>query len=477
MKVVLTNPPRRKGQRYRAFYPSLGLLYLASYAETYTQIRNLEINYIEGSAYDLDEFVKIISKINPDVVGFTFTTPTSPYAYEAINYIKRIFPDILVVCGGPHATAMPFDVLKNSKTDICVIGEGEVTFLELLEAYAKHRKFHDINGIAFRKNDEIIITPSRSLISNLDSIPFPAWSKVDLKKYSGYLLKKSWPDACIMSTRGCPFNCVFCSNPVWKYNMPWFRMRSPENVVKEVEFLGSYGVKEIFDYADEFNADIKWAIKVAEAISKSKNDISFKLQLRADRITEKLVQAISKMNCWLAHVGIESGCQATLNGINKQISLQQVVKGLQLLKKYGIKTQGFFMILNVWEENGQLRFESPEMCRPTLKFVRKLISEELIDNLSWSITTPLPGSRLYDICLRHNLIDDHMDFSCFDTERLVMNLPGVRANDVAKIKFQGMFLQVYCSILHGNVNLRNGLILLDKIKTMLKYGFESLFFK
>jgi len=477
MKVVLTNPPRRKGQRYRAFYPSLGLLYLASYAETYTQIRNLEINYVEGSAYDLDEFAKIISKINPDVVGFTFTTPTSSYAYEATNYIKRIFPDILVVCGGPHATAMPIDVLKNSKTDVCVIGEGEATFLELLETYAKGRKFSNVNGIAFlnKNNNEVVITPNRSLISNLDSIPFPAWSKVDLKKYPGYLLKKSWPDACIMSTRGCPFNCVFCSNPVWKYNKPWFRMRSPENIAKEVEFLSSYGVKEIFDYADEFNADIKWAIKVAEAISKLKSDISFKLQLRADRITENLVQALSKMNCWLAHVGIESGCQATLNGINKQISLQHVVKGLRLLKKYGIKTQGFFMIFNVWEENGQLRFEGPEMCRHTLRFVRKLISEGLIDNLSWSITTPLPGSRLFDICLRHNLIDDHVDFSYFDTERLVMNLPGIRASEVARIKFQGMLSQLYCSIIHGNINLRSVPVLIQKLKTMLEYGLESLF--
>lgn len=475
MKVVLTNPPQLPKNGYRAFYPSLGLLYLASFAEKNSQVKNLEITYLEGSAYNLNEFINKLSKMSPDVIGFTFTTPISMHAYAAIHRAKSEFPDTLIVCGGPHTTAMPFDVLRRSKADVCVIGEGEVTFTKLLDAYANKIDFSQVEGIVFRRNGKFLSTPPRGLINDLNSIPFPAWEKIQLKSYPGYILKKAWPDICITSTRGCPYNCVFCSNPVWKHSKPWIRMRSPENVAKEVEFLSSIGVREIFDYADEFNANIDWAIKVANRISKLNTDMVFKLQLRADKISESFARAISKMGCWLAHVGIESGNQIVLDGIKKNISLRQVVKGLRLLKKYDIKTQGFFMIFNVWEKNGRILFETPEMCENTLRFVRQLISERLIDNISWSITTPLPGSELFNICSRHRLFKEGITFSDLDTEKAIIKLPEIRERDISKIKFKGMLIQLYCSLLHGNVNFKNSLILAQKLKTLVKYGLESLF--
>lgn len=477
MRVVLTNPPQPKRSYYRAFYPSLGLLYLASYVERYSDLRNLEVIYLEGSDYDLDGYFKKISKINPDIIGLTFVTSNSPIAYTTINRIKKEFEQVPVICGGPHATAMPVDVLEKSRADVCVIGEGEVTFLKLLEAYATKGNLSNIEGLGIRKDKKIFLTPSRSLIKDLDSIPFPAWDKIELKNYSGYMLKRSWPDVCIMSTRGCPYNCNFCSNSVWKHSKPWIRMRSPENIVKEIDFLIDRGAKEIFDYADEFNANPNWAIKVAEKIAKRNSDTLFKLQLRADKITEKLANSLSKMGCWLAHVGIESGNQEVLDGIDKKISLKQIVRGLRLLKKHDIKTQGFFMIFNVWEENGQLRFENPQMCEKTLRFARELISAGLLDNISWSITTPLPGSELYDLCLRHNLIDEKISFSEFDTEKLVMKMPDVGQRDVAKIKFKGMCLQLYCSVFHGDVNLKTRSVLTRKLRTFIDYGLQYLFSK
>jgi len=477
MKVVLTNPPQPKKGYYRIFYPNLGLLYLASYVEAYSKLNNVDIIYLEGGAYHLAGFLDKISRIDPDIIGLSVSTLNSPISYATINSIKKEFRHIKVICGGPHPTAMPTDVLKKSRADACVIGEGEETFLKLLKAYATKKSLSNMEGIAVRRNGKILLTPSRNLIRDLDSIPFPAWDKIELKNYPGYMIKRAWPDVCSISTRGCPYNCTFCSNPVWKHCKPWIRMRSPENIAKEVEFLIDRGAKEIYDYADEFNVNLDWAIRVAEKISQLDSDILFKIQLRADKITERLTKSLNKMGCWLAHVGIESGNQEVLDGINKRISLKQVVKGLRLLKKYDIKTMGFFMTFNIWEKNGQLMYENPQMCEKTLKFARKLVSEGLLQNISWSIATPWPGSQLYSICLRHDLIDEKISFSEFDTEKMVTRLPNVMKRDVSKIKFKGMCLQLYCSMLHGGINLRNRSVLTRKLRTLVDYGLKYVFSK
>jgi len=477
MKVVLTSPPQPQKGYYRIFYPNLGLLYLASYVEAYSKLNNIDIIYLEGGAYDIAGFLDKISQIDPDIIGLSVSTLNSPISYAVTNLIKKEFKHVQIICGGPHPTAMPTEVLEKSRADACVIGEGEVTFLKLLETYATKGSLSHVEGIAVRRNGKILLTPCRNLIRNMDLIPFPAWNKIELKNYSGYMIKRAWPDVCSISTRGCPYNCTFCSNPVWKHSKPWIRMRSPENIAKEVEFLINCGAKEIYDYADEFNANLDWAIRVAEKISQLDSDILFKLQLRADKITERFAKSLKKMGCWLVHIGIESGSQEVLDGINKKISLEQVVKGLRLLKKYDIKTIGFFMTFNIWEKNGQLMYENPQTCKKTLKFARKLVSEGLLHNISWSIATPWPGSELYRICLRHKLIDEKISFSEFDTEKMVTLLPSVTKRDVSKIKFKGMCLQVYCSMLHGDINLRSYSVLTRKLKTFVDYGLKSLFYK
>ncbi len=474
MKVVLTNPPHPEKGYYRAYYPSLGLLYLASYLEKHYAIGNLSVDYIEGSAYDPKGFLDRISRLNPDVIGLTFATSTSSMAYSMINLLKERLPNSLIVCGGPHVTALPADVLQRSKSDVCVIGEGEVTFLKLVEAYERKTLISNIDGIAVRQGRQVVQSSVRPLIADLDSIPFPAWEKINIRNYQGYMWQREWPDMCYMSTRGCPFNCVFCANPVWKVTKPWIRMRSPENIAKEVNYLANLGVKELYDYADEFNASEAWANKVAEKIANLHQDLIFKTQLRADRITEKLASSLSKMGCWMAHVGIESGNQEVMDGINKELSINQVVKGLKLLKKYDIKTLGFFMIFNVWEDNGLLKFETPQMCEKTLRFARQLLSAGLLDYISWSMATPVPGSKLYDLSLKYNLIDETKSYSDYVTEKMVMSLPGVSKRDMSKIKFEGMCLQLYNNVLHRNINMKDRQIVMQKIRTIADHGLNYL---
>jgi len=470
MKIVLATPPQPEKGSYRAFYPQLGLLYLASYAEKNCRIRDLTVDYVEGSLFHIDGFLDRISRMNPDVIGLNIVSTNSSIAYKTINSLKEKLPNSLIVCGGPHPTACPIDVLQRSKTDVCIVGEGEITFQQLLEAYERNTSYSNIAGIAIRRNGQVVQTPIRPLIADLDSIPFPAWEKINIRNYQGYFLQKAWPDVHIMTSRGCPFNCTFCANAVWKLTKPWIRLRSPENVAKEVEYLVNKGVREIYDFSAEFNASEKWAIKVADKISDIQPGIPFKTLLRADKISERLASSLSKMGCWLASVGIESGNQEVLNGINKGISINQVIRGLNLLKKYDIKVHGFFMIFNVWEENGILRVETPEMCRKTLKFARQLVSAGLLDHLSWATNSPLPGAKLFDIAMKYNLLDKSIAFSDFDFEDMPMTLPGISPRDITRVKFEGMCLQVYSSFLHKGVNMKNRELLTRKVRTFIDYG-------
>lgn len=432
---------------------------------------------MEGKEYGIDDYVDFILKLDAHMLGLSFVTFQAPAAYQTINILKKASPSLTVICGGPHPTAAPWDVLQKSDADLCVVGEGENTFTELLHTFEEagelsNRWLQKISGLAMRDGTSIVNTSARPFIMDLDSIPFPAWDLVDFSKYAGYHWKKASRDVAMVSSRGCPYDCVFCSNPVWKSNKPWLRMRSPRNVADEIEMLyETYEVREIFDFSDEFNSSVDWATRVCNEIkSLGLRDFFFKCQLRADKITDELADGLSDIGCWLAQVGIESGNQQTLDGIRKGITLEQVLKGCRRLKKRGIKVLGFFMVFNVWEKNGELHYEDRRMSENTFKFARKLISERLIDYMSWSITTPMPGSSLFDLCTRHHLLREK-SYCYSGLDHITLNLPNVGVRDIELLKAKGTILQVYSSLLGGNLNWRSLPYALRKIKLVFQHFF------
>jgi len=476
MKVLLATPPHQ--EKLESFYPNLGLLYLASFGRLHAQKVSPEFYYLEGGEYDsIERYVASIKSISPDVIGLSFATHPYRFVYRSISAIKEELPEVPIVCGGPHPTVMPVHVLENTPADICVIGEGEVTFSEILKTLQSESisSLKKIRGIAFRNKDSISLTPPRAFIKELDSIPFPAWDIIDFRKYKGYRWKKASPETCMASTRGCLFNCTFCSNPVWKSSKPWLRMRSPANIAEEISLLyHEYGVREFYDWADELNCVRPWALKVCDEIGKLKlTDAYFKCQLRADKVSDELVDKLKKIGCWHVELGIESGNQRVLNGIQKGITLEQVVHASSVLKRYGIKVLGFFMIMNIWEENGKLMFETPEMCENTFRFARKLLSRKLLSNMSWSIATPIPGSRMYDIAQRHKLIGDFEDLR-FDTDYPIMRLPGITEKEISRIKRNGMMTQAYYALRSGDLNWGDIKFFLSKLKALTYHLGRSL---
>ena len=458
MKILLVNaPPLKTFGITGQIYPPLGILYLASYARE--KRKDFEFRAIDGYKENKRKIVRKIIEYAPDVLGVSFTTQAATGAYKLINEVKKINPEIFVVTGGPHTTALPEDCLKNSAADIAVIGEGEETFLEIVQKVEKSSMDIDsILGTAVMDNGRFKKNPNRPLIENLDNIPFPARDLIDITKYPGYMYKKYNRDTDIISARGCPYNCTYCSNPVWKLQKPWYRLRSPENVVDEIEaIIKNYGIREIFDETDEFNGNKKWAKEICDEIVRRKLDIVWKAQMRVDNIDSELVAKLKQSGFWMGLFGLESANEKTLEGIDKKQTVEQINDALEKFKNSRIKCFGLFMAFNVWEKTGKLCYENRDDSMRTLKFAGRLINEKKLHLFGWSMTTPYPGSKLYDIAKRHNLIDKKCvgNWEYFDSgSNFVMNLPGVTISDWSYVINAGKKLQAKLLFTSGTFSFR-----------------------
>jgi radical SAM superfamily enzyme YgiQ (UPF0313 family)/glycosyltransferase involved in cell wall biosynthesis len=471
MRILLLNaPPLKKMGITGQIYPPLGILYLASYARQH--IKDVEFKAIDGYKEHEEKLVDEIVKYKPEILGVSFTTQAATGAYCLINKIKKISKDIIVVAGGPHPTIIPEEVLEISKADLVVIGEGEVTFCEIINRIKNGEDLKNIAGTAHRDNGKIVRNQPRPLIKDLDSIPFPARDLLDINAYPGYMYKLMGQDTSVMSARGCPFNCLYCSNPVWKFEKPWYRTRSPKNFVDELEYImKEYGIKEFFDETDEFNANLKWAQEVCDEITRRNINISWKAQMRVDNVTEELAAKLKRSGFWLGLFGLESAHDRTLNGIQKKQTIEQVNKALEILKKYNIKCFGLFMAFSTWEENGRLCFESKEDSKNTLKFIRKLLREKKIYLFGWSMTTPYPGSKLYEIAIKYNLIANKNigNWEMFDSgANFVMRLPGISERDWISVMNAGKRLQAKLLITTGTFNLSAFPLYVGKLYSLLK---------
>jgi len=470
-KIVFTPPPNNqkfKDRNFMHLLPNLGLLYLIS--ETKKYFPDISTEYFEGKCF-MKEYAEEIVRKNPDVLAISISFFNSTEAIAAINEIKKRMKKIFIVAGGPYATTSPELILLKSKVDVCVLGEGERTFVEILRFLkGESSSLSHVDGIAFRKNSEIIRTPKRALEENINRYPFPYWDAVEIKDYPGYFYQKKRPEMFITSSRGCPFNCNFCSNPVWKLSMPWKRFRSPKNIREEIRTLvGKYGIKEIYDWADEFNIDLEWAEKVSREIRHLGLDsVVFKCMLHASRVNEKLANSLERMGTWFVHLGIESGNQETLNGIGKNLRISQVRNACRILKRHKMKIGGFFMLYHVWEKDGSLHYETTEQVNNTLSFAEKLMREGLLDYITWGFLIPTPGSRAYETCKKFNLLKNR-NAEEYHYDEILYSLPGVPESEMRNVKFRGMILEGINALKHGNLNLKQIRYIFQRVRKMADY--------
>jgi len=386
-KIILINPnyyedifkrSKVRSAISRGIIP-LGLACVAaSLIKSGNKVRVLDLNLADDPD---DVLVAAVKNDRPDFVGITATTPVIKKAYHLSSVIKKINKDIPVIVGGPHASALPEDVLKESSVDCAVRGEGDFIF----SLIAEQGLCRNVPNIFYKDRGEIIPSAAQNeAIKNLDLLPFPAYGLFDMKKYrQPRISSRKAPLAGLETSRGCYGRCIFCNKNIHGYQM---RMKSVLRVVDEMERMLKLGFQEVHIIDDIFTADMNRAYAICEEIIRRGLKFPWYPRggIRVDRVNVGLLKIMKKAGCYRIPFGIESGSQRIIDIVGKKISLSQAENAVKMAKQAGLETECYFML--------GLPGESEEDLRKTVEFAVKLNP----DYTKFAITIPLPGTKMFD---------------------------------------------------------------------------------
>ncbi len=389
MKILLINPPMDPGVAYgRRFrklggvLPPLGLCYCAAVARRAGHdVRICDANLAGLTLKALRDEVR---RQAPDVVGLYSTTLSIEVAEEIARVIKETLPSVPVVIGGPHISGLGKETLRCPHFDYGIFGEGEESFLGLLGLLGSGATgFKDLKGLIYREAGSIVRNDPMPLCADLDSLPFPARDLLpDLRHYhTKILLSQRHPVAHVLTSRGCPYGCVFCQTPFGRK----VRFHSAGYVADEITHLvRDHGAQEIKINDDTFALDEERARSIFDILGERGIRLPWSCNLRVDRIRDKgFLKALKDRGCWLIRVGVESGNQRVLDGIKKGITIDQVRRVCCWADELGFRIQAFFIIGHPLETEASIR--------ETIALARSLP----LDYPAFSLMTPLPGTELW----------------------------------------------------------------------------------
>lgn len=393
-KILLINPHETEQLGYTN--PPLGLLYIAGMLLKH----GYNVRVVDGCIEGKKAVGKAIEEFHPDWVGISCLTPGRKKAVEIAKLAKDFNPNIKVVMGGAHPTIMYRQMLENNSCiDYIVLGEGEETFLELVQ----EKEPPQINGLVYRDEQGLIVkTPPRNY-ANLDDLPFPAWHLIDIKKYpprsdgrikniNGVDIERETRISVVFS-RGCRGHCDFCST--WWIWQGW-RHRSAKNMVDELELLyNKYGIRS-FSFADDaMTVDRKATIELCDEIVKRKLKIAFTVTTRTDCVDEVVLQKLKNAGCYIVNYGIETGSQILLEKMGKENDILNAEKAIKMTKQAGISVNALIIVGNVGETD--------ETVNQTVNFLMRTRPDSIS---SVGGLWVLPGTKLYQHCRRQGFIDD-----------------------------------------------------------------------
>lgn len=373
MNIGLIYP--NEGRKERAIH--LGLGYIAAYART--QHADLQFTLLDTRIDSAKEQQKFFD--TPfELVGITLMSGIFKEALKIAQLIRQNSPSTVICVGGPYVSSLEKEILSFSEFDLAVYGEGEITFSEIISAMKGGKDYSGIEGLMYRDaNGEVIMNKARGIKNTIDSLPMPAYDLFKMHEYPNYR---------ILSSRGCPFKCAFCSSAdVWQYR---WQKRKPDIIIGEIKYLlENYGRKTFFFNDDTFNMNMNRAEEICDLLIESKLRIIWTTPFRADRVNDTLARKMKKAGCYNVGIGIESADNEVLALIDKQITIEQITQGIRILRNAGIEVLGQFII--------GLPGETPQTFEKTLDYARN--SE--LDFILFYSSLPYKGTAQWDFIEKH----------------------------------------------------------------------------
>ena len=429
MRILLLTPPIGQENIYGYYssgspnLPPLGLCYIASFLQKHNKQSEIKIVDCLSEKISLTELKEKIKKYEPQLIGVSATTVSYSYTKNVFDAAKKVNNNIVTAIGGAHVSSRREECLQEIESlDIGVVGEGEKTLYELVNALENKRDLNNIKGIIFRNDGQIITTPARDLEKNIDNFPIPARELLkDLSLYSHTPMRGSkFMNSQMITSRGCVFSCTFCEQSVFRRT---WRAHSPSYVIEEIKQLKSnFGIKYISFEDDNFIVSKERAIKLSEGIMKNRLNLRWGCSCRVDNVERELLSKMKAAGCRNIYLGIESGTERIQKIYNKNLHSENVKEGVRLIKKAGLRAYASFIL------GGPT--ETREEIQSTLTFAKSLP----LDGVTFCLFVPYPNTKLRKLALKSgNVSNNWADYSAHN-KRLAFIPNGFTENELVKIQ-------------------------------------------
>ena len=376
MKVLLIQPKDSIGN-YAPKRPLLAQAYLAAALDKAghrVAIQDFRVKKAEK------RFDNLLREFSPDVVCISIASLTLQHAFELMKKIRSYSPKVMIIAGGPEVTSLSESILPKSDVDFIVVGEGDLVLTKFLDKYKKNEEWKNIPGLGYKEGGKIIINP-RELPENLDDIPFPAWHLFSLTDYNRNPKRIQLP---IMTARGCPHKCIFCTIPSIFVK---YRYRSPKNIVDELEHVHKrFGISNFQIMDDNIGLIKERVIGICDDIIKRKLKIKWIVGqgLTANSVNKEMMMKMKEAGCNLVSIGIESVHDDVLANIKKPSRIATIENAIMICKEAKIKVKGFF-IIGLPGSTLQKEIDSIEFFKRTG-----------IEMPRYSHAVPMPQTELYE---------------------------------------------------------------------------------
>ncbi|MBT3225799.1 MAG: B12-binding domain-containing radical SAM protein [Deltaproteobacteria bacterium] len=414
MRFLLINPfcPISEGPT-----PPLGIAFLAAVLEKAGI--NVRVLDLAITPYSEERLASILYEFKPEIVGITAVTMTFLDAIRVIKDIKKVDPSLLTVMGGPHVSFCATETLNQyPELDLIVIGEGEVTIVELAEEAQQSRDWSKVKGLAFRQEAEVCISPARELL-DVNTLPFPARHLLPIGRY------RALNTAISMTTsRGCPCRCIFCVGR--KMVGSKVRYRNPQDVVDELAYLSTLGFPQINLADDLFTAKRSHCITICDEIIRRKLNIRWTSFARVDTVSLEVLQKMKAAGCTTISFGVESANAEILKLVKKGITIPKVIKAIEMCKEVGIDPHVSFIL--------GLPGETPETLEETQAFGDVL--DKMGGAYGFHLLAPFPGTAICDENDKYDLTILTKDWPQYHANRAIVETTAVKKEMLNKIAEQ-----------------------------------------